>query len=80
MQFHTGNPNKLDLKRPVPSDIDISQSVPPIHIKTITKRLGIPKDSVDLYGKYKAKINLDVLESLKDRGIGKYIVVAGFFL
>eukprot|EP01091_Cochliopodium_minus_P002817 TRINITY_DN1266_c0_g1_i1.p1 TRINITY_DN1266_c0_g1~~TRINITY_DN1266_c0_g1_i1.p1 ORF type:complete len:658 (-),score=215.47 TRINITY_DN1266_c0_g1_i1:66-1973(-) len=76
-KFHTGNPNKLKLERPVPSDIDISQAHTPIHIKYIAKKLGIPKDQVDLYGKYKAKISLDVLDTVKDRGVGKYIVVAG---
>ncbi len=41
----------------------------------ITRRLGIPDDYVDNYGKYKAKISLDLLDDLKDRPQGKYIVV-----
>ena len=41
----------------------------------ITRKLGIPDDYVENYGKYKAKINLDLLDDLKDRPQGKYIVV-----
>jgi formate--tetrahydrofolate ligase len=41
----------------------------------ITRRLGIPDDYVENYGKYKAKLTLDLLDYLKDRPKGKYIVV-----
>lgn len=34
-------------------------------------------DEVESYGRYKAKIELSVLDRLKDRKDGKYIVVAG---
>ena len=41
----------------------------------ITRGLGIPDDYVEHYGKYKAKISLDLLDEFKDRPQGKYIVV-----
>jgi hypothetical protein len=45
----------LDIKTPVPSDIDIAQSVTPQHIGTIATALGLTTDEFDLYGKHKAK-------------------------
>jgi methylenetetrahydrofolate dehydrogenase (NADP+)/methenyltetrahydrofolate cyclohydrolase/formyltetrahydrofolate synthetase/formate--tetrahydrofolate ligase len=60
---------------PVPSDIEIAQSAELIPIVEIAGRLGLPEDDLDLYGKWKAKVHLDVLERLKDRPNGKYIDV-----
>jgi formate--tetrahydrofolate ligase len=41
----------------------------------IAKQIGLTEDDIELYGKYKAKIKLEVLEKLKDRPSGKYIDV-----
>jgi len=60
---------------PVPSDIEIAQSAELIPIVEIARRLGLLEDDLDLYGKWKAKVHLDVLERLKDRPNGKYIDV-----
>ncbi|MBP8614387.1 MAG: formate--tetrahydrofolate ligase [Firmicutes bacterium] len=57
------------------SDIEIAQEAKMLPVIEITRRLGIPDDYVDNYGKYKAKISLDLLDDLKDRPQGKYIVV-----
>lgn len=51
---------------PVPSDIDISQSVEPIHISKIAEDAGLREGEYDLYGAHKAKVHLSVLERLKD--------------
>ena len=45
----------LEIKSPVPSDIDIAQSCTPIHISQIAKQLDIAEDHYDLYGAQKAK-------------------------
>ena len=45
----------LEIKSPVPSDIDIAQSCTPIHISQIAKQLNIAEDHYDLYGAQKAK-------------------------
>ena len=37
--------------------------------------IGLTEEDVDYYGKYKAKVHLDVLEKLADRPDGKYIDV-----
>ena len=59
----------------VPSDIEIAQSADLRPIREIAAKLGLVEDDLDLYGKYKAKIHLDVLEKFKDRPQGKYIDV-----
>jgi len=65
------------LKTPVPSDIDIAQSVDPLPIKDVAQSLGLLEDELDLYGKYKSKVHLGVLDRLKDQKNGNYIVVTG---
>ncbi len=44
-------------------------------INEITDGLGIPADVVENYGRYKAKIGLELLDYIKDRPQGKYVVV-----
>jgi len=61
--------------KPVPSDIEIAQAAELIPILDIAGQLGLTMDDLDLYGAYKAKVHLDVLEKLKDRPQGKYIDV-----
>jgi len=69
--------SKLQIKSPVPSDIEIAQSVDPVPVKQLADRLGILEDELDLYGKHKAKVHLSVLDRLKDQVNGKYVVVTG---
>ena len=65
----------VDIKRPVPSDIDIAQAATMRPIIDVAKELGLTEDDLDYYGKYKAKVHLDVLDRLGDRPNGKYIDV-----
>jgi len=60
---------------PVPSDIEIAQAAELLPIVEIAQSLGLTEDDIDLYGKYKAKVHLDVLDRLADRPNGKYIDV-----
>jgi methylenetetrahydrofolate dehydrogenase (NADP+)/methenyltetrahydrofolate cyclohydrolase/formyltetrahydrofolate synthetase len=66
---------KLKLVRPVPSDIDIAQAAKIKPIAQIAAELGIRENELELYGPYKAKIKLEILERLKNRPNGKYIDV-----
>jgi formyltetrahydrofolate synthetase len=66
---------KLKLVRPVPSDIEIAQASDIKPITQIAAELGIRADELELYGPYKAKIKLEILERLKNRPNGKYIDV-----
>jgi len=61
--------------KPVPSDLDIAQSATLIPIRDLAVTYGLEEDDLILYGKYKAKVHLDVLERLQNRPNGKYIVV-----
>ncbi len=57
----------------VPSDLEIAQAHQMKPITEIAKSIGLSEDDIDLYGKYKAKINLDVLRKFNDRPQGKLI-------
>jgi len=57
------------------TDIEIAQGSKMIPILEVGKTLGLTEDDLDLYGKYKAKMSLDVLESRKDKEDGKLILV-----
>jgi len=65
----------LEPLRPVPSDIDIAQAAKLLPAVKVAAKLGLTEDDLDLYGKYKAKIHLNVLDRLGDRPLGHYIDV-----
>ncbi len=69
------SPSPLTLLDPVPSDIDIAHAAVMKPIKDLADEIGILDDELELYGKYKAKVTLDILERLKDVPDGKYIDV-----
>ena len=52
----------FEYKEPVPSDIDIAQAATLKPIREVAAQLGLTEDDLDLYGKYKAKVHLDVIE------------------
>ncbi|KAL8278406.1 hypothetical protein RQP46_009096 [Phenoliferia psychrophenolica] len=70
-------PLKLALKKDVPSDIEIAKAQVPKPIDILAAEIGIPASDLEMYGKYKAKVKLELLDSLAHRSNGKYIVVAG---
>ena len=61
--------------RKVPSDLDIAQAATTRPILEIASKLGLTEDDLDLYGKYKAKVHLDVLKRFSDQPMGNYIDV-----
>ncbi|MCE9645091.1 MAG: formate--tetrahydrofolate ligase [Chloroflexi bacterium] len=66
---------KLKLVRPVPSDIEIAQASDIKPIMQIAQELGIRPDELELYGPYKAKVKLEILDRLKNRKNGVYVDV-----
>jgi methylenetetrahydrofolate dehydrogenase (NADP+)/methenyltetrahydrofolate cyclohydrolase/formyltetrahydrofolate synthetase len=68
-------PNKLKPLQPVPSDIDIAQSVKLKPITQLMEEIGLRLEDVELFGEYKAKVKLETLQRLKDVPNGKYIDV-----
>ncbi len=71
----TFKPTRLKLVRPVPSDIDIAQAAVVKPILQVAEELGIRPDELELYGPYKAKVKLEILERLKNKPNGRYIDV-----
>jgi len=57
------------------SDLQIAQEAPLRRITEVAAEIGIDEDDLELYGKYKAKVSLDVLAKLADRPQGRYIDV-----
>ncbi|KAG8322408.1 hypothetical protein J6590_022860 [Homalodisca vitripennis] len=67
----------LSLHSPVPSDIEIAKAQEPKDIQQLGRELGLAPGEILPYGSKKAKVTLSVLDRLKNRTNGKYIVVAG---
>ncbi|PIU29223.1 MAG: formate--tetrahydrofolate ligase [Candidatus Hydromicrobium americanum] len=57
------------------SDIEIAQAAEMKRIREIAESVGLDEEYLELYGNYKAKVKLEVLENFKDRPNGKYIDV-----
>ena len=57
------------------SDIQIAQEAKMEPIINIAKKINLAEDDIDLYGKYKCKISLDVFNKYKDKKDGKLILV-----
>lgn len=57
------------------TDIQIAQEASMLPIREIAEFLGLTEDDLDLYGKYKAKISLEVLKRNEDKPDGKLILV-----
>lgn len=69
-------PHKLEnLLNPVPSDIEIAQSVKPLPIRQIADEVGLLLEETLPYGHDKAKVSLAVRDRLKDAPSGKYVLV-----
>ena len=65
-----------DQHRNPQSDIDIAQAATMRPIGQVAAdKLGIPDEALSPYGRYKAKVSLDFIRTLKDRPNGKLILV-----
>ncbi|KAJ7063315.1 formate--tetrahydrofolate ligase-domain-containing protein [Mycena amicta] len=70
-------PLTLNILEQVPSDIEIAMAQTPKRITELGLEVGLLPDELESYGKYKAKVELSVLERLAHRKDGKYIVISG---
>ncbi len=68
-------PIKLKRRTPVPSDIEIAQEAELKPITQLAEEVGLLPEEIELYGNYKAKVKLEVLERLKDVPDGIYVDV-----
>lgn len=57
------------------SDIEIAQEAEKFPIEKVAENAGIPYDSLELYGKYKAKLSEDYLKGLSGKENGKLVLV-----
>lgn len=57
------------------TDIEIAQKAKMEKINVIAQKIGLTEDDYEQYGKYKAKVNLDVLEKNENKKDGKLILV-----
>jgi formate--tetrahydrofolate ligase len=60
----------------IPPDIEIAQDAKLKTITEIAASLGLSDNDIEQYGKYKAKISLDVMRRNQDKPDGKLIVVS----
>ena len=60
---------------PVPADIDIARLAKMLPVAEIAAKLGIPDDDLEVYGKHKAKVSLDLFRRLHDAPTGRLILV-----
>ena len=57
------------------SDIEIAQKATMKKIQEVAAKIGIPEDQLEPYGRYKAKVSLGFVDSLKAKKNGKLILV-----
>lgn len=57
------------------TDIQIAQEAKIVNIIEIAKKIGLDEDSIEQYGKYKAKVDLKVLKKLENKKDGKLVLV-----
>lgn len=70
-------PLPLNIVSPVPSDIAISRSQRPKPITTVAAEVGIENHELEPYGASKAKVDLAVLQRLRHRRNGRYVLISG---
>ena len=57
------------------TDLQIAQENIMEHIDVIAEKANIPEDVLEMYGSYKAKVNLSLMDQLKEKEDGKLILV-----
>lgn len=57
------------------SDIEIAQQAKMLKITEVAAKLGISEDDIEMYGRYKAKLSMDLIRSLEAKQAGKLILV-----
>ena len=57
------------------TDLEIAQECVMEPIEKVAAKIGIPADSLEHYGKYKAKLSFDYLKSIENNPHGKLVLV-----
>ena len=59
----------------IKSDIEIAQSAAPKKIYDVARSLGLSEDDIELYGKYKAKVDYNILKKNQNKPSGRLVLV-----
>ena len=57
------------------TDIEIAQQAKMLPITEVAKKLGIAENDIEMYGRYKAKLSMDLIRSLEAKKAGKLVLV-----
>ena len=57
------------------SDIEIAQKAHMLPITEVAAKLGISEEDIELYGRYKAKLSMDLIKRVQNKPDGKLILV-----
>ena len=59
----------------IKSDIEIAQESKMLRVNDVAEKLGIDESYIENYGKFKAKIDYNVLKTMQNKKNGKLILV-----
>ncbi len=57
-------------------DIEIARQADLLHVGEVGRKLGVPEDQLEVYGRHKAKVSLDFCDSLAGNPTGKLVLVS----
>ncbi|MBQ3113339.1 MAG: formate--tetrahydrofolate ligase [Phascolarctobacterium sp.] len=57
------------------SDIEIAQQAKMLKITEVAAKLGIPEEDIEMYGRYKAKLSMDLIRRMEGEKPGKLVLV-----
>ena len=57
------------------SDIEIAQQAKMLKITDVAAKLGIGEEDIEMYGRYKAKLSMDLIRRMENKPAGKLILV-----
>ena len=57
------------------TDIEIAQQAKMLPITEVAQKLGIAENDIEMYGRYKAKLSMDLIRNLEAKKAGKLVLV-----
>lgn len=67
--------NIIEEERNMLSDIEIAQQAKMLKITDVAAKLGISEEDIEMYGRYKAKLSMDLIRRVEEKPSGKLILV-----
>ena len=61
------------------SDIEIAQQAKMLKITEVAAKLGIPEEDIEMYGRYKAKLSMDLIRRMEAVTPKGEILIFNFF-